>query len=356
MQTLFTLLVALFSAYCCLKLVIFLYVRFNWLDKPGARKNHAKPVPAAGGVAIFLTFFVTALCVPSIRATFADKAPVLFTTSALVMIGAVDDRFNLSSIVRLFLQIACAFVIAHFYVRIESLHGILGIGQLEVWMQYGLTIFILVGIINAYNMMDGIDGLAGAFSSVIIGVLLYLGYWLGMSNWNSILLVFLVAIAMFLKFNWRPASIFMGDSGSMPLGFLFAVISLDCLSYASTPEKAHLVLVAITGVFLVPVMDTLRLFKYRISKGRSPFSADRNHLHHWLLRNKMAHSNATIRIVILQFCLLIAGYVAIQWMPVSWVVLIQAILVFLFTYVSKRLASFFKWYGIIRRMEMSDLR
>jgi UDP-GlcNAc:undecaprenyl-phosphate/decaprenyl-phosphate GlcNAc-1-phosphate transferase len=348
--------VSLLVSWITLKSVIFIYRKYNWLDKPSTRKNHAQAVPAAGGVAVFLALIVACLILPDLGATFGENLPVFIATLALVVIGAIDDRFNLSSMLRLLLQISCSLFIAMTFVRVDSLHGLLGIYEIGTGLSYAITVLILVGVVNAYNMMDGIDGLAGSFSIVISLSLIGIGIWLGLSEWNEVLIVLIAGLVMFLRFNWRPAKIFMGDSGSMPLGFMFATIGLYFLQGASDSQAQTTVLVTITGLFIVPVMDTLRLFKYRMSKGRSPFSADRNHLHHWLLRNKMAHSQATIRILILQAITLGIGLLAIQFFTITVVVLMQAIIVVLFFYLSKRIASFFKWYGVIRRMEMSAFK
>jgi UDP-GlcNAc:undecaprenyl-phosphate/decaprenyl-phosphate GlcNAc-1-phosphate transferase len=351
-----TIVVSLLCAWVSLQSVIYIYKKFNWLDKPGARKNHIKPVPAAGGVAIFLAFILVSVLIPDIQQAVSNNSSLFLATGALVLVGAIDDRYNLSSVLRLFLQIGCSAFIAFAFVKVESLHGLFGVAELTTSMQWVLTILILVGVINAYNMMDGIDGLAGSFSTIITVSLIIAGWWLGVDEWTLVLVAMSCSLLMFLRFNWRPARIFMGDSGSMPLGFMFASIGLYLLQCAHEPAQQHTILVLITGLFIVPVIDTLRLFKYRMSRGRSPFSADRNHLHHWLLRNKMQHSQATIRIVILQLITLAMGLTLIQWLSPTWVVIIQGGVVVLFTYVSRRIASFFKWYGVIRRMEMSAFK
>ncbi|MBK5271089.1 MAG: undecaprenyl/decaprenyl-phosphate alpha-N-acetylglucosaminyl 1-phosphate transferase, partial [Bacteroidia bacterium] len=195
-------------------------------------------------------------------------------------------------------------------IRIISFDGLFGIKELSVAAQYTITVVAIVGITNAFNLIDGIDGLAGGlgFMSLVI-----LGIFLTMSgDVNTALIAFALAggILAFLYFNFNPAKIFMGDTGSLVLGFVIAVLSIRLIQVngmAVRPVLPHGP-VFVLGIVLIPVFDTLRVFAQRIWRGRSPFEADKTHIHHLLTNTGFSHNFTSRLICIIHGFILIEVY------------------------------------------------
>ncbi len=277
--------------------IIFIAKKKKFFDIPdGDRKIHTTIIPNLGGVAIFFAFMIiTSLMIkPASFAQwnyFAAGCLILFVT------GIKDDLITLPPYKKLISQFCAAFIIVFFAdIRLTSLHGFLGIGDLPFSAS---VIFSVVGCMfmtNAFNLIDGIDGLAGTIgmiSSFIFGMLLY-----AEGNYSAAVMSFSLmgAIGGFLWFNISPAKIFMGDTGSMLIGFSISVISILFIkSFESsntfggvihTRESALLIALS---VLFIPIFDTFRVFTTRSIKGFSPFRADRTHLHHYLLDLGLSH-------------------------------------------------------------------
>lgn len=239
------------------------------------RRMHMKPTPRIGGLAIFGGFAVSAV-------VFAKISPALFAVLIggliMVILGIFDDIYNLKPLIKLAAQIAAAGVAVYFGIVIDH---ITLLGKLIEFGAFSIPITVLwiVGLTNAINLLDGLDGLACGVSAIIslsmFGVVLIHG------DYTSALLTALLAASCigFLPFNTNPARIFMGDTGSQFLGYALAVISVQGVF------KLHAVLsfVAPFMIFALPLADTLFAIFRRIRNGESPFSADRKHLHHKLV-------------------------------------------------------------------------
>jgi UDP-N-acetylmuramyl pentapeptide phosphotransferase/UDP-N-acetylglucosamine-1-phosphate transferase len=208
------------------------------------------------------------------------------------------------------IQLALATLIAFSGVRINNLNGIFGVHELPVTAQYTLTILIIAGITNAFNLIDGIDGLAGGLgfmSLVIIGLFLTLS-----GDANIALIAFALAGGLlgFLYYNFNPARIFMGDTGSLVLGFVIAVLTVRLIQFNTAGSFKLIQHAPVFGLSLVmiPVFDTLRVFAARIWRGRSPFDPDKTHIHHLLTNNGWSHNFAAKLICAAHGLILIAGY------------------------------------------------
>jgi UDP-N-acetylmuramyl pentapeptide phosphotransferase/UDP-N-acetylglucosamine-1-phosphate transferase len=222
----------------------------------------------------------------------------------------MDDMNDLRARNKLAIQLALATLIAFSGVRINNLNGILGVHELPVTAQYTLTILIIAGITNAYNLIDGIDGLAGGLgfmSLIIIGLFLTLS-----GDANIALIAFALAGGLlgFLYYNFNPARIFMGDTGSLVLGFVIAVLTVRLIQFNTTGSFKLIQHAPVFGLSLVmiPVFDTLRVFATRIWRGRSPFDPDKTHIHHLLTNNGWSHNFAAQLICAAHGLILIAGY------------------------------------------------
>jgi UDP-N-acetylmuramyl pentapeptide phosphotransferase/UDP-N-acetylglucosamine-1-phosphate transferase len=233
-----------------------------------------------------------------------------FSVAVLFAIGMMDDLKNLSARYKFAIQIAVALLIAFSGVRITSFNGLFGINELSVSAQYSFTILAIVGITNAFNLIDGIDGLAGGLgfmSLIILGIFLTLS-----GDANNAITAFALSGGLlgFLYYNFNPAKIFMGDTGSLVLGFVTSVLCIKLIQLntgVSVPVLPHAP-VFVLSIVLIPVFDTLRVFSLRIWNGRSPFSPDKNHIHHLLTNNGWSHSLSARLLCGVHAVILVLGY------------------------------------------------
>lgn len=292
--------------------------RYGLQDEPNERKVHQHKIPTFGGIAIFFGFIVASL-IGSLNELSIQMQYFLGSIILIVIVGMRDDFLALSARWKFIGQIAAAFVLVHFAkISIGDLDGLFGVYQLPVYVNYPLSIFVIVGITNAYNLIDGVNGLAGTVSLV---VLFLLGTWFYLAG-NPTLAVFCYsmsgAIVAFLRLNYTPARIFMGDTGSLLLGFSISGLIFLFLDqnialegtgfpYIASPVSAGLVMV------LYPAFDTFRVFVIRVYEGRSPFSADQNHIHHLLLQLGYSHMRVT-KVIVLSQLLLISSFLYLSFL------------------------------------------
>jgi UDP-N-acetylmuramyl pentapeptide phosphotransferase/UDP-N-acetylglucosamine-1-phosphate transferase len=273
--------------------IISMIKKYKLYDLPNARKEHASPVPTMGGIAI-VTGMMTAMFMWFPFSNIPAQLCFFFSIIVLLALGIMDDLKDLSAKYKFLVQFGLAIMIAISGIRITSFDGLFGIHELSLSAQYTFTILAIVGITNAFNLIDGIDGLAGGlgFMSLMI-----LGLFLTLSgDTNTALIAFALAggILAFLYFNLNPARIFMGDTGSLVLGFVIAVLCIRFMQMnmaAVNPVLPH-ASVFVFGLVLIPVFDTVRVFTVRIWKGRSPFIADKTHIHHLLTNQGFSHGFA----------------------------------------------------------------
>ncbi|MEO7922072.1 MAG: MraY family glycosyltransferase [Chitinophagaceae bacterium] len=289
--------------------IISLVKKYRLFDVPNARKEHVAPIPTMGGIAIMAGMMTALFCwFPFNNA----MAQICFFLSIAVLfgLGIMDDLKDLSAKYKFIIQLGLATLIALSGIRITSLEGLLGIHELSLSAQYTFTILAIVGITNAFNLIDGIDGLAGGLGFMS---LVTLGIFLTMSgDANTALVAFALAggILAFLYFNFNPAKIFMGDTGSLVLGFVVAVLCIRLMQVnvvIAEPVLPHAP-VFVLGIVLVPVFDTLRVLISRIWNGRSPFLADKTHIHHLLTNQGFSHGFAAKLICFFHGFILIEVY------------------------------------------------
>lgn len=262
-------------------------------DIPNDRKEHSLPIPTMGGITV-IAGMMTALFLWYPFRNDVTQICFFFSIIVITALGIMDDLQDLSARYKFLVQFALAGLIVLSGTRITNVGGLFGLNELPLYAQYSFSMIAIVGITNAFNLIDGIDGLAGGlgFMSLII-----LGIFLRMSNDNnSALIAFALAggILAFLFFNLNPARIFMGDTGSLVLGFSIAVLCIRLINdnaNINTPVLPHIPVFTL-GIVLIPVFDTLRVFASRIWKGKSPFTADKNHIHHLLTNAGFSHGIA----------------------------------------------------------------
>jgi UDP-N-acetylmuramyl pentapeptide phosphotransferase/UDP-N-acetylglucosamine-1-phosphate transferase len=280
-------------------------------DLPDARKLHTRSIASLGGVGIFIGFFLAMLIsvssrdIPEFQYFFAAAIVIFF-------LGLKDDILIISATKKFLGQLAATAILVHqASFRIESMHGFLGIYQLAEPLGILLSYITIIVTINAFNLIDGVDGLAGSLGVLTTSVF---GFYFLFSNLPAYaLLSFAMAGSLFafLIFNYNPAKIFMGDSGSLLLGLTNAILVIKFIAVADGPSVQFPVVstAAIAfSILIVPLLDTLRVFSVRIYAGRSPFSPDRNHIHHLLLDRGLSHSQVTLSCLALNMAFIVFCY------------------------------------------------
>ncbi len=260
-----------------------LAIKGGYVDEPGGRKQHAEPVPPIGGIVIFCVFMAISMFVdPQVgdpRAFYAALMLILVT-------GIVDDARPVPSIVKFCIHFAVGYlVVVPGGVQIETLGNLLGFGELRLgWFSIPFSIACVVYIINAVNMMDGLDGLAGGKSLIVIGWLITACILHGF--WEAVIGIGILAGALsaFLIYNMRHpfrdrANVFLGDAGSMALGLSIAWFSIGL----SQGPGAVMAPVSVAWIIALPIIDAFGLLVMRIREGRNPFDPDRRHFHHHFL-------------------------------------------------------------------------
>ena len=283
------------------------------VDKPNHRKVHQKLMPRLGGFAIFWGFWV------AVFITIADRKMLLpFFLGALILfgLGIVDDISELSPKVKLLGQIVAASIVAIFGTRIDFVTNILNddskILSLAAWISVPLTVIWIIAIVNAVNLIDGLDGLASGISAIAsctMGII-------ALKNNDFTLAIILFALLGsalgFLPYNFNPASIFMGDTGSMFLGYALGVSS----SMVSAKGLTFISLCIPILILGVPILDTLFAIIRRMLSGKPIFQADKAHLHHQFLKRGFSHKKTVLAIYllsgILSICALILGELTTQ--------------------------------------------
>lgn len=329
----------------CIPPVIFMVRRFKLFDRPNARKEHTVPTPTFGGISIFAGMMVSLLLWFNFN---NHPSTVTFFLSMILLfgVGVMDDLKDLAARYKLVIEVGVASLLAVSGIRITNFGGLLGITELHIVAQYIVTVVTIVGITNAFNLIDGIDGLAGGLGFMS---LITLGIFLTISkDLNYAMIAFALAGALlgFLYFNFNPARIFMGDTGSLLLGFVIAVLCVQLMKVNAlyTAPMVPNIYVFTLGIVMIPVFDTLRVFGTRIWKGRSPFSADKTHIHHLITNKGFTHNFAARIICVFHGFILILVYWLKDWKPeLQVIVLIGCMwsLVYLFNRI-EALRKYFK--------------
>ncbi|KPJ77241.1 MAG: hypothetical protein AMJ54_08635 [Deltaproteobacteria bacterium SG8_13] len=303
MVLLTTLLLSLFITLVMIPILKNYAVRLHTVDIPNGRSIHTFPKPKIGGIAMALGMIIPVL----LWSPRGDFTSALLVGGALIaLFGFIDDQRDLNYKTKFIGQICAALiVILHGGVVIRSLGGILPDGTLlPSWLAVPLTVLVIVGVTNAINLSDGLDGLAGGISLLCFSCIGIIAYQAGNYTIATIAVAVVGAIFAFLRFNTYPAVIFMGDAGSMLLGFLAVTLSLG-LSQGHSPVSPLFPLILLG----FPILDTLRVMVERIASGHSPFVADNNHFHHKLIQQGVPHSKAVVTIYLLQALLVICAFV-----------------------------------------------
>lgn len=311
-------------------------------DTPGKHKIHKNNVPTLGGIGIFAGFLVGYLLgvdgyMPGLS---------YFTAAAVILffVGIKDDLVNINYNKKLLGEVGSAMVVVLFTdLRFTSFHGFLGIDEISFWFSLPVTVFTIVLIINSVNLIDGIDGLAasiGIVASVTFGIFFYLS---GDYAYTVMAAALLGALLAFLRFNLSDGrfKIFMGDTGSLVIGFTLAVFAVhfnevvaagrSVVAISSAPSVA-------IGILIVPLFDTLRVIILRLRYHQSPFQADHRHIHHTMLRAGFTHKGATLLITLFNILMIGVSFL-LDGIGILWLGLVLLSLCLLATMILMRIVT-----------------
>jgi UDP-GlcNAc:undecaprenyl-phosphate GlcNAc-1-phosphate transferase len=282
-------------------------------DKPDFRKIHTSKIPRLGGVAIIAGFSI-ALSLWGIS-TGADSR-LQYLQAALIILffsGLKDDIIALSPIKKLTMQIIVTVItVAGEGILIDNFYGLFGIHEIPLWVSYALTIFTIIVITNSFNLIDGVDGLAGGIGFITS---ITFGLWFNFIDqvgWSIIAFSLAGALLGFLVFNFNPAKIFMGDTGSLCTGFLLSVFAVKFIQF-NAPGAPNLYKIPsapgiAVAVLIIPLFDTLRVFVLRVLKKQSPFKADKNHIHHSLIKIGLGHKEVSMILYLANVVFVLIGF------------------------------------------------
>jgi UDP-N-acetylmuramyl pentapeptide phosphotransferase/UDP-N-acetylglucosamine-1-phosphate transferase len=347
--------IAYLITYFLLPLIIRIAHNNKLYDIPDERKIHSHEVSSLGGIAIFSGLILSLLLVSDGDYTLETQ---YYITSFFVifLLGVTDDIFCLQTWKKILGQL---FVTAMLTFKggllITSLHGFLGINELTHTESICTSFFTILLLINSFNLIDGIDGLAGSLG--FIACIFFGTFFFINNNFSYAVLSFSMCGALlgFLMYNFPPAKIFMGDSGSTLIGLMCAILSIKFIeNTAIQADLGNRAVPAIAfGFLIIPLMDVLRVFALRIAKKQSPLVPDRNHLHHLLQNKGFSHTEVTITLVSAQF--LFAGLTfLIQKLDLHLVIAIQFILYFGLVFILKRFIPVRKNMHIVRDELVDD--
>lgn len=296
---LFIFMIAAGVSYLLTPLMRRLSIKMGWLDNPNWRKINNRPMPLLGGVAIYTGIVLSLLLfILTKKVDFqAQKILGLLGSSFVIfLVGIQDDTGFLSARRKFIYQIiaaSIAYLFGYHIIEVSDIFG--GSFQAPAIISMGLTIFWIVGFTNAINLMDGLDGLAAGVTAIISGSL----FFSAVRNDHLIPAVLAVALAGgalgFLRHNFYPAKIFMGDCGSMTLGFMLALISIEGAYKGTTFVTLCIPAIAMA----LPAMDTLLSILRRLAKGRGIFKADKEHIHHKMLVYEGSQKEAVLKLYLL---------------------------------------------------------
>lgn len=280
-------------------------------DIPDERKVHTRPVASLGGIGIFGGFVLA--CLLSIQGYTNPEFQYFFAAAFVIFfLGLKDDLMILSATKKFIGQIIAASILIHLGgVRLDSMYGLFGFETVPEGFGLALSYLTIIVVINSFNLIDGIDGLASSLGILTLSV--FGAYFFAVDMEAYALLAFSMAgsLVAFIIFNHHPAKIFMGDSGSLMIGLVNAILVIKFINVANSPFVALQVPSAVAigfGILIVPLLDTLRVFSIRIANGRSPFTPDRNHVHHLLLERGLGHAAITFACVAYNICIILIAW------------------------------------------------
>ncbi len=318
----------------------------GWVDKPDQRKVHFQSIPRTGGM-VLIPAIAAALILTWEPNELARSAGLLLGLLVLLGAGGYDDLFGLSAIKKLMLQLLAASILVFSGWKVTELGGY----ELPLILQYSLTVIGIAAVVNAYNLIDGIDGLAGCLA-VMAGCTFMLMFYQAEDAVGIVVAAAMTgAYAAFLIFNFEPAKVFMGDTGSMSLGFLLAALSIRLLSQDGTGGPMFEFWQPI-AVLSVPIYDVIRVVIDRSRRHGKLFRAEKNHIHHLLLKKGFSHRSSVVLILIGNGCPILISILR-PGIQIGMALLALTVIFMLFIAVIRSLG----WYKMNReQLELGQLQ
>ena len=312
-RVVFLLLTSFLITYFAIPAIIRVANMKHLFDEPEDRSSHTTRVPTLGGVSIFAAFIITISLYA--KESYVDFDLLNASMVILFFFGIKDDILMISPIKKLGAQIVSALMISiGSDVRIPQMFDILGFSEIPYWFSIVITVFVIILIINSFNLIDGVDGLAASsaiFSSAVFGVWFYMNGYFSMTMVSFTLIGSLLA---FLRFNFsKKNKIFMGDTGSMIVGFIVAIQAIEFINFNSGTlingsEGLITAPVLAISILILPLLDTLRVFMIRILNRKSPFSPDRNHIHHRLEDLGLSHAKISLIMILANLVIVLLAF------------------------------------------------
>ena len=313
LNILYSFLSALFISYIAIPKLIQFAQKLKLLDAAGDRSSHQVSTPFFGGIAIFTGVICSLLFWAD---NFENIQYSLVSILIVFIVGLIDDLRAITAFKKLIGQILATLVLILLGdLQIDNMHGVLGIYELPIWASVSFTIFVVIVIINGFNLIDGIDGLAGGLgliSSFCFGVIALL-----MNQIDIALISFTLmgALLGFLKYNIFPARIFMGDTGSLVVGMILSILAINCIKYGlvnenySSPNVGPLLAISFLAI---PLFDSLRVFIVRAINGNGPLTAARDHVHHTLIDLGIGHKYSSLILFAVSVIIISLTYLLIK--------------------------------------------
>lgn len=311
LDVLLTAAVSFIITFLAIPIILQVAEKKNLFDIPDERKRHINPVVSLGGVGIFAGFLLASLL--SIQGFLNPEFQYYFAAALVIFfLGLKDDLMVLSATKKFIGQIIAASILIHLGgIRIDSMHGLFGIESVSEGFGLALSYLTIIVVINSFNLIDGVDGLAaslGILSMIVFGIYFFI---IGYQAYSLLSFSMAGSLVAFMIFNHQPAKIFMGDSGSLMIGLINSILVLKFINVADSPLVSVPVTSAVAvgfAILIVPLLDTLRVFSIRILKGNSPFTPDRNHVHHLLLDRGLSHAAVTFTCVGINIGFILLAY------------------------------------------------
>ena len=313
LNILYSFLSALFISYIAIPKLIQFALKLKLLDAAGDRSSHQVSTPFFGGIAIFTGVIFSLIFWAD---NFENIQYTLVSILIVFIVGLIDDLRAITAFKKLIGQILATLVLILLGdLQIDNMHGVLGIYELPIWASISFTIFVVIVIINGFNLIDGIDGLAGGLgliSSFCFGVIALL-----MNQTDIALISFTLmgALLGFLKYNIFPARIFMGDTGSLVVGMILSILAINCIKYGlvnenySSPNVGPLLAISFLAI---PLFDSLRVFIVRAINGNGPLTAARDHVHHTLIDLGIGHKYSSLILFAVSVIIISLTYLLIK--------------------------------------------
>ena len=330
LNIIYSLITAFLVTFLAIPKLIYFAKKLRLLDDGGDRSSHKGSIPFFGGIAIFTGVIFSLLFWADIE----NIQYILVSILIIFIVGLIDDLRQITPFKKLIGQIIATLILIFFGdLQIDSMHGVLGVYDLPFWASLPFTIFVVIVITNSFNLIDGIDGLAGGIG--LISSLSFGAIALIMDQNDIALIAFTLSGALvgFLKFNTFPAKIFMGDTGSLVVGMILSVLAINCIKYGLVTEThslPHIGPLLAISLLAVPLFDSLRVFVVRAINGNGTLTAAKDHVHHALIDLGAGHRYTSLILYVISVIIIMFTYFLIIFnINVNVSIAILAVFVFL---------------------------